>query len=175
MNRNLGIVAGCVLIFAVIYFAWGWLGQEQPQTPQQLTQQAIEAKDPVQCEKAVAKLAQLPRTGYKAAKHFREVLKKSDLPTVRATAIQGLSSEGDYDSMSLIIAALDDPDPLVRGRACAAVESMLGVRFDMRHDDSVEKRKVKIKLVKDAWQEMQNSPMMKDWERRRKKVKSRRN
>ena len=100
MNRNLGIVAGCVLIFAVIYFAWGWLGQEQPQTPQQLTQQAIEAKDPVQCEKAVAKLAQLPRTGYKAAKHFREVLKKSDLPTVRATAIQGLSSEGDYDSMS---------------------------------------------------------------------------
>ncbi len=173
MNRNLGIVAGIVLFVTLAYFAWGWLSEEQPQTPQQLTQQALEAEGPVEREMAVARLAQLPTTGQKASVHLRQVLQKSDLPSVRATAIQGLASEGDYDSLDVIIAALNDPDPLVRGRACAAVEDMLGMRFDMRHDDPIEKRKIKIKLVIDAWQNMQNSPVLEDWKKRRQKMKRR--
>jgi len=171
MNKKLGIVAGIILIGAAGYYACGRLGQEETKTPQQLVEQALQAENPEQREMAAAQLAQFPTKGRKATVQLRTVLKKSDSPVVRATAIQGLASEGDYESMNEIIAALNDPNPLVRGRAGAAVEDMLGLRFDMRHDDPTEKRRVKIQLVKDAWEDMRGSRMLEDWRSRREKLR----
>jgi hypothetical protein len=163
MSKNLVIAAGAFLVVAAMYFGYGWLFAEQPSSPQELAQTALEADSANEREMAVAQLSGL---GRESTEHLQRVLAKGNSPSVRATAIQGLAKQWDYDSMDPIIDALNDDDPLVRGRAGRAVERMLGMQFGLRHDAPVEERKAKIKLVRTAWKQMKTSEVFENWKQR---------
>ncbi len=163
MSKNFVIVAGVLLVVAAAYFGWGGLFAERSSSPQELAQTAIEADSADERETAVAQLSGL---GRESTEHLQRVLAKGNSPAVRATAIQGLAKQWDYDSMDPIIDALNDDDPLVRGRAGRAVERMLGMQFGLRHDAPVEEREAKIKLVRTAWQEMKTSEVLENWKQR---------
>ncbi len=163
MSRNLIVVACALVVVTITYFGYGWLFAEQPSSPQELAQTALEADSADERETAVAQLSGL---GRESTEHLQRVMIKSNSPAVRATAIQGLARQWDYDSMDAIIDALDDDNPLIRGRAGRAAERMLGLRFDFRYDAPVEERKVKIKLIRAAWRKMKTSEVFENWKQR---------
>ena len=163
MRRNLIIIACVLLVVTAVYFGRGWFFAGRPLSPQELARTALQADSAAEREMAVARLSEF---GEGATKHLKRVLAEGNSPAVRAIAIQGLARQWDYDSMDTVIDALDDDDPLVRGRAGRAVEKMLGMRFDLRYDAPVEEREVKIKLVRAAWQEMKTSEVFENWKQR---------
>ena len=67
----------------------------------------------------------------KTAAEWREDM-KSTSPEVRAAAADQLGHLRDFDAMPLLLAAMDDEDVEVRGRAGTAVGKILGVDFYFR-------------------------------------------
>ena len=55
-------------------------------------------------------------------------------PDVRATAAQALGDMQDFVSVPELLRLCDDPSPLVRGRAGAAVCNILGADFPFQAD-----------------------------------------
>ena len=90
----------------------------------------------------------------KTAAEWREDM-KSTSPEVRAAAADQLGHLRDFDAMPLLLAAMDDEDVEVRGRAGTAVGKILGVDFYFRADDPpTERRQAKARMTQlwEAWQ-----------------------
>ena len=66
---------------------------------------------------------------------------------VRAAAVQSIGLMRAWSHRDAAIRALDDPSPRVRGRAAAAVRSMIGRDFGFRANDPPAKRKAAIKRI----------------------------
>ena len=66
---------------------------------------------------------------------------------VRAAAVQAIGLMRAWKHRDAAILALDDPSPRVRGRAAAAVRSMIGRDFGFRANDSEADRKAAIKRI----------------------------
>ena len=58
----------------------------------------------------------------------------------RAAAAQRLGHLQDFQSIDQLLNMLDDPSPLVRGRAAVAVTKILGIHFGFRADAPAEER-----------------------------------
>ena len=61
-------------------------------------------------------------------------------PYVRAAAVQAIGRLRAWDQRHAAIDALEDPSPLVRGRAAAALKNMVGRDFLFRANDPPEER-----------------------------------
>jgi HEAT repeat protein len=96
----------------------------------------------------VAAARQLSSHGEAAVPELRRVLQQSKEPAVRAAVIQGLGKAKDWRSMPELIEALDDSDPLVRGRAGAAVQKIMQAKFYFRAEDPPAKRAKVIAYIK---------------------------
>jgi HEAT repeat protein len=165
MRRNLLIVLGVLVAAAAALYGRRWLGsgREDLGSPQALAEEALQAPTLKQRESAARRMV---RIGKPAAQHLRRVLVESKTPEVRAACIQGLATHWDYDGMPALLDALEDESPLVRGRAGAAVEKMLGADFGFRFDDPPEKRAKSVNTLRQEWARMQNSPVLEDWKKR---------
>jgi len=146
-------VAGALaLVAAVVY--WHWLGSaEELAPPEELLEQALTAADEPTRSEAAAKLT---RHGQRALPQLRELAAKGPSPKVRAIAIVGLGTSGDYDSMSKLFDGLLSEDPTIRVASQAAAERLLGARFGYRADDPPEKRAAAAKRMRDHWEQLKS-------------------
>jgi hypothetical protein len=142
---------------------WQILPAERRPSPDQLARQALEAATPAEQEVAAVRLAEL---GTDAKDHLRQVLTESQSAAVRAACIRGLAAQWDYDTMPMLLDALEDPSPLVRGRAGVAVQRLLGADFGFRCDDPPEKRGMVVKRLRQEWERVKDTPAMQQWQRR---------
>lgn len=76
----------------------------------------------------------------------------------RAQAIYLIAKAKDWDSVETLIAQLDDPSPLVRGRAAAAIRLILGTDFEYRAEDDQNKRTASIDGIRRYWQSRKSNP-----------------
>jgi len=79
-------------------------------------------------------------------------------PEERAQAIFRLAKSNDWSSVETLIDQLDDPSPLIRGRAAAAVRHILGTDFYFRAEDPPPKRKTAIDGIRRYWQSRKDNP-----------------
>jgi len=104
------------------------------ESPGDLARTAIHGGKPDDRARAAARLAAVaarPPDGMAAdtIACLKELLLKGDRPEVRAAAVVGLARTGDRTVLPLIVAAIEDDDPLVAGRAVGAAQHLLGVRY----------------------------------------------
>ncbi len=62
---------------------------------------------------------------------LQDTLANGRTSEVRAAAIVGLARTADRSVLPLLVEAIEDNDPLVSGRAVAAVQHLLGVRYEV--------------------------------------------
>ena len=165
MQRNLLIVLGVLLVVAVVVHGRRWLGsrEEDLGPPEALAEEALQAPTLKQRESAALRMV---RIGKPAVPHLNRVLVESKTPEVRAACIQGLATHWYYEGMPALLDALEDDSPLVRGRAGAAVEKMLGADFGFRYNDPPEQRAKIVDTLRQEWANMQDSPVLEDWKKR---------
>ncbi len=133
MQKQLTIVAGVLLaVVVVVYACWFWFGGEALESPGKLAQQALTAPTLEEQQAAAARLATVAcllrktESQSPAREPLLQVLRsESTAPTVRAVAIPGLMWIWDYQSMDLLLAALDDPSVDVQNAARQAVVALL--------------------------------------------------
>ena len=87
------------------------------------------------------------RDKQEAAMLSRVVNDRREDEHVRAAAVQAIGLMRAWDHRDAAIHALDDPSPRVRGRAAAAVRSMIGRDFGFRANDPAAKRKAAIQRI----------------------------
>lgn len=85
-----------------------------------------------------------------ATEALRQLADESDDAAVRATAMQGLGKARDRDSVPMLLDALEDDDPRVRGQANAALIKIYEADFGFRAYDSADKRAASVRLWRQA-------------------------
>jgi len=110
------------------------------ETPADLARQAVTAASPKDQAQAATRLAALaaqprpqarPRGSGDVIASLQDTLANGRTAEVRAAAIVGLARTADRSVLPLLVEAIEDDDPLVSGRAVAAVQHLLGVRYEM--------------------------------------------
>ena len=165
MRRNFFVVFGVLVALAVAVYGvlYGWpVLFSGEQSPEELARSALEAPTPREQEEAVVQLAQF---GTEAREQLRRVLAESKTPRVRAACIRALAGQLDYDNMPAFLDALDDDSALVRGRAGAAVQQMLYADVAFPYD-APPVREPAAKDLRERWEIMRDSPIMKKWKQR---------
>jgi HEAT repeat protein len=132
-----------------------WPRSQSAKTPEQLAQQALTGDNPIAQQLAAAQLSNHRQA---AAPQLRQVLKQASNPDVRAAAAQGLGDVQDFQSVPELLRLCDDPSPLVRGRAGAAVTNIIGMDFFFKADDPPEKRKAIVESMRRAYDQMRRYP-----------------
>ncbi len=154
-------VAGILLILVVAWYGWRWISSPSKPSPQQLADTALKAPKPEDRERAAVCLAQME---YTAVPEMCRVFQESDVPAVKAAIVQGLALNRDFDSMDLLLDAMNDPVLLVRVRAAGAVQRMLQIEVvGFRPDASPEERLKAIKIYRAEWNKMRASPALKNF------------
>jgi HEAT repeat protein len=92
------------------------------------------------------------RQEQESAEQLRDVLTKEDSRQARAAAAAKLGEMQDEDSMPALLQAMEDPDPVIRGRAAAAVRKIMGADYYFRADDSPQRRKEVLAVIKRDWE-----------------------
>jgi HEAT repeat protein len=106
------------------------------EVPADLARQAIAPTSPKDQARAATRLAALaaqsrPDGSGTVIASLQETLANGPTSEVRAAAIVGLARTGDRSVLPMLVDAIEDDDPLVSGRAVAAVQHLLGVRYEM--------------------------------------------
>jgi hypothetical protein len=78
-----------------------------------------------------------------------------ELSSKRAEAADKLGALRDMESVPVLLKAMDDPDPQVRGRAGAAVREIMGSDTFYRANDPPEQRKKRIEQIRRDWETFQ--------------------
>ena len=119
------------------------------ESPADLARQALAAASPTDQAQASTRLAALAGKSPSADRQeliagLRDALANGRTAEVRAAAIVGLARTEDRAQLPLLVAAIEDDDMLVAGRAVAAVQQLLGVRYEMtgRPFDKEERRRL---------------------------------
>lgn len=156
-NAGIGLAALLLVVCAFVYLR----GNDTP-SPDELAEQAVSANDSQQRNAAAAQLAviadrnELPR--------IREVYQQSSDPAVRATLVQSMGRLYDYTSMDSLLQAMDDPSPLVRARANAAVVRMIGLDGHFDANGPIADRRRIIGFYRVQWEAMRNSGGIRQFE-----------
>ena len=145
-----------LLLFGAGALAWVyWPRSPRASTPEQLAEQALSGDNPVIQQQAAATLA---HPQFAAVPQLRQVLKEARHPDVRAAAAQGLGDVQDFQSVPELLRLCDDPSPLVRGRAGAAVTNIIGMDFFFKAEDPPKERAAAIESMRRAYDQMRRSP-----------------
>jgi len=131
---------------------------------EELEQQAVSGGQVTDQQRAVN---QLTESGSAARPALRRTLRQAAEPEVKAASIQGLGQLYDYESMDDLLKALDDPSPLVRGRAGVAVQRLLGADFGFSPELEGEQLEQKITVLKKEWERMRGSRLLEDFKKRK--------
>ena len=151
----LALAAGLLTLTIGVYGYFALSGGERLAPAAKLADQALNAPTPDAREKAALDLA---RCGSGAEPHLRRVLAESQQASVKAAVIQGLTALGDWESVPQIIDTLNDNDDQVRGRAEAAVTTLLGKDFFFRPADEPLDRPAAVQAARAEYERIRNSP-----------------
>lgn len=123
----------------------------RPRHVKVLTEAAKDSR-PVVREAAVAGMGQFHLRDEVDPRVLTRVLRgEREQPNVRAAAARALGRLQLWDGMPALVEALEHPDPLVRGRAGAAIRKMLGRDYLFRANDPLEKRREAIANIRRDW------------------------
>jgi HEAT repeat protein len=132
-----GIAATALVALGIVA---GVRSRGSVESPADLARQAIAAASPQDQAQAATRLAALasrpqphdrPRGSGDVIGSLQDTLANGRTSEVRAAAIVGLARTADRSVLPLLIKAIEDDDPLVSGRAVAAVQHLLGVRYEL--------------------------------------------
>ena len=153
-KKTLYVVAGVLVLVAVVFHGWRWLSIPTAPSPEELAGVAIFSDaTPEDCQDAALKLAGL---GSPAVPYMRRVLAESKSPEVRAAAIQGLVVAYDITSMDAYLDGLNDPSLPVRMSSATAMNNLLSMTA--LPDDPPEKRQEAIDACRRHWEQMLTWP-----------------
>jgi len=167
-NRRLvilGAIAALLLIGVVIRLALpsasaGADPSRASASPAELAETAVSSDAPV--EERLAAVAHLVGAPGDGAKRVREVLARTDEPSVRAQCLLVLSDAGDYESMDPMIDGLTDAHPQVRQAAHVAVSRMFGgMKITVQTSPlgpTAADRQRQAQYYRNAWIAMQQAP-----------------
>jgi hypothetical protein len=147
--RYLSCGAAVILLAAAVL--WLWFGR-RPLSPEELAQQALGAATVDGQEQAAIELV---RRGKESVELLRRVFSESRTPEVRAAIAQGLGHQRDVDSLPHLIDAMEDPSPLVRGRAGVAVVEIVGLEVPFSADGPPEERRKAVAFYRGFWRDAQ--------------------
>jgi HEAT repeat protein len=82
-----------------------------------------------------------------------KLVREDESANVRAAAVSGLDRMCAFDEMETIIAAMDDPDVIVRRRAGKAATRFACADVGFRADDPPDKRQAAIERMRALWRE----------------------
>ena len=150
MNGSRFLVAGiAATLFVACIIAAARRSLSVVESPEELARHAVGDASPQDQARAAARLAAMAsRPGSHNAANLIACLKGTldggRSPEVRAAAIVGLARTADRSVLPVLVAAIEDTDPLVAGRAVAAVQHLLGVRYGVeeRPFDREERRRL---------------------------------
>ena len=188
MNQRILLVILVVVTVLVAIVYGGRLFSERPESPQALAQIVLSNSDPQTKQVAAVKLATLaapplsetetptiekPAIDNEARREVVRVYKESTDRGCRAAMIESLAHGYDYESMPLILDALENLDPLVSGRANAAVARMLNVKIELRAGETAQERKRKVDPVRARWADLEKSgDKLAQWKKRQKEIEA---
>jgi len=158
-SKILFAIAGILLLCAIVFYGWRWLfSGPRKRSAEELAQAALSAPSP---DEQTAAAAELIARGWPALPQMRRVLRDSTAAEVRAIMIQGLSEQWDFDSMPAFLDGLDDPALVVRARSAAAVRRIECSDTGYQPEAPREERGPAIKALRDGWEKMRDSAMVK--------------
>jgi hypothetical protein len=128
-------------------------------TSDSLAETALNESLPVaEREKAISELV---RRGPQEVVLVRKVATESKAPSVRGIAFQALGICRDIRSGPMLLAACEDSDVFIRGRAGAALVHILSADYFFRADDPLQKRQAKIRGMRKSYENLMLSPDIK--------------
>lgn len=160
VRRPLLIAAGVLFLIVVVVYGIRLLPSGGPPPAEELARLALEADSAEEREKAAIQLTDAE--GLEALEHLRRVATESKDANVRAVCVLEIGDRRDYESMDLLLAALDDESALVRARAAKAVGRIIGREYHYAHNAPRSERQSTIDAIQACWQEMQTSQAMMD-------------
>jgi len=165
MSKALTGAAVSLAVVLLVIYGWVYLPRSKKTTsPEELARQALQAETAEEQERAAIELAQL--NGPAALEQLRRVLGESRVPQVRSACIPALGAVRDFEAMDLLLSALEDESPLVRGRAGVAVARMIGRDYHFCPHESAQQRAAVVKKIREYWQLMDGSPQLKAYIKR---------
>ena len=108
-------------------------------------------QDPRPKVRQKAALAYTRAAESKQAAPLAKAARDDESPGVRAAAVTGIGRLCAYEEMETLLAAMDDPDLMVRRRAADAVAHIIGRRYRYNATDSSEKRRPAIAVIRGMW------------------------
>jgi len=157
-NRVLYITAGILFLVTIVFYGMKFFPEDAPIPPEELARMALEAPTAEEQELAASQLAGVDPP---PLDHLRRVVETTKSAQVRAACIRALGKARDFDSMEVLLTALDDESPQIRGQAAVAVMTMIGRRYkEYRADSPAEDRAPFVKEMREYWRnEMKGSPL----------------
>ena len=162
MRGQLGLIAAILAIGVMVVYGWRLLAGGRAPSPESLAEAALIAPTAAERERAAVQLTQLGRPAHE---HLVRLLGESAEPEVRAACIRGLAEQWHYDSVPVLLDALEDESSLVRGQAGAAVEHLLRVDYNYRADAPPEQRREVVRRLRAWWEKFQRSNMCREFMR----------
>ena len=143
-RRQYAILAGALAVLLMV-LGWRFLGGQRPPSPEDLVATALSGASENQREQAALQLSRHPE---QPLVQMRQVFQQSSSPQVKAAAAEGLGTLGDWDSVPLLLAAMDDSSEWLRGRAALALRRItVDPLFDFRPDAPPQERRQMIELI----------------------------
>jgi hypothetical protein len=170
--KRLLVVLGIVVVVVGAVHCWFYLGHWRwPASPKALARRALSGATVEQRTAAAVRLADC---GVRAREELRQVFRESDTPEVRAACIHGLGAIEDYDSMDMLLDELGSESLIVRGAAGVAVSRMVmghDLERPFRANDPEEDRAKAIEALRQYWEELRGSPLLKRYLKVRKEMR----
>jgi HEAT repeat protein len=148
-----------VLLIGIGLVAWVyWPKKEAKVPPEELVQEALNGDAPPHVrQQAVYQL-----TAQREVPELRRVLKEGRTPDLKVAAVQGLARAQDIESGPRMFDLLNDPDPMVRGQAGAALTAMLGEEYFYSAEDPPQKRRAIEATMRKRFEQLKTHPKFKD-------------
>jgi len=155
------IILGVVILVVGGVQCWYYLGHWLWRaSPEELAERALKGATVAEKTKAAVRLGDC---GFEAREELRQVFRETDRPEVRAACILGMGAIEDYDSMDVLLEALESESLVVRGRAGVVVSKMVmghDVRFSFEANAPEEERKKAVESLRKYWEDVKDSPLL---------------
>jgi hypothetical protein len=169
MKRKLVAAAtagSCLLLLSIRLVAGLLTSPPAVRDPDVLAAELAAEPPPAQQVRLAAELVTAPTTTSAAASADRADRERQQAqlaayesatnPQTRATLIVGLARSKQYEAVPLLLAAMEDEHPVVAGRAIAAIQQLLGVRYpvDQKRLRDPKHRQELAGMAREDWQKL---------------------
>jgi len=132
--------------------AVGALGRVGPESVPTI-KRAMRDKRATVRQKAATSFSQVARP--QDAAPLAEMAREDESPEVRAAAVSGLYHMRAFEQMESLLAAMNDPDIVVRRRAATGAVRIIGIGVDYKPGDPPAKRRAAIREMRAIWLEQE--------------------